>query len=192
MRNSKSSVLFSPWSCSLILLMLLLTLAAMGQQASVVPTLVNFKGIITDINGKPVTGTVGVTFYLYKDSEGGAPLWMETQNVQPDKSGRYTVSLGATTSTGLPTDVFVSGEGRWLGGQPEGQAEQPRVLLLSVPYALKAGDAETIGGLPASAFVLANGAQGAGTNAKRAGGGSFGGVGEGGGCVVVLGVFGVG
>jgi hypothetical protein len=29
------------------------------------------------------------------------------------------------------------------------------VLLLSVPYALKAADAETIGGLPPSAFVLA-------------------------------------
>ena len=30
-----------------------------------------------------------------------------------------------------------------------------RVLLLSVPYAMKAADAETIGGLPPSAFVLA-------------------------------------
>jgi hypothetical protein len=28
-------------------------------------------------------------------------------------------------------------------------------MLLSVPYALKAGDAQTIGGLPPSAFVLA-------------------------------------
>jgi len=152
--------------CSLTLLTLLLTLAAMGQQASVVPTLVNFKGILTDVNGKPLTGTVGVTFFLYEASEGGVPLWMETQNVQPDKSGRYSVSLGATTSTGLPTDVFVSGEARWLGVQPEGQAEQPRVLLLSVPYALKAGDAETVGGLPASAFVLANGTQGTGTGTK--------------------------
>jgi hypothetical protein len=154
MRHSKSSILFSPRSCSLILLMLL-TLPAIGQQAGIVPTLVNFKGILTDVNGRPLTGTVGITFYLYRESEGGTPLWMETQNVQPDKSGRYSVSLGATTSSGLPTDVFVSGEARWLAIQPEGQGEQPRVLLLSVPYALKAGDAETIGGLPASAFVLA-------------------------------------
>ena len=35
-----------------------------------------------------------------------------------------------------------------------GQAAQPRVLLASVPYALKAGDAATLGGLPASAFAL--------------------------------------
>jgi trimeric autotransporter adhesin len=35
------------------------------------------------------------------------------------------------------------------------QAEQPRVFLVSVPYAMKAGDAATVGGLPPSAFVLA-------------------------------------
>ena len=32
---------------------------------------------------------------------------------------------------------------------------QPRVLLASVPYALKAADAATLGGMPASAFALA-------------------------------------
>jgi hypothetical protein len=36
-----------------------------------------------------------------------------------------------------------------------GLEEQPRVLLVSVPYAMKAGDAETLGGKPLSAFVLA-------------------------------------
>jgi hypothetical protein len=36
-----------------------------------------------------------------------------------------------------------------------GGEEQPRVLLLSVPYALKAADAETLGGKPASAFLQA-------------------------------------
>jgi len=151
----KSSVRCSPWSCRITLLMLLLTLAAMGQQASIVPTLVNFKGILTDVKGKPLTGIVGVTICLYKDEQGGAPLWMETQNVTADKSGHYTVVLGSTTTQGLPTDLFASGEARWLGVQAQGQAEQPRVLLLSVPYALKAGDAQTVGGLPPSAFVLA-------------------------------------
>src|ERR1019366_5681383 len=41
------------------------------------------------------------------------------------------------------------------GLQVEGHPEQPGVLLVSAPYALKAGDAEAIGGLPPSAFVLA-------------------------------------
>ena len=102
-----------------------------------------------------MTTLTGVTFYLYKDSEGGAPLWIETQNVQPDKFGHYAVVLGSSTSQGLPPNLFTSGEARWLGVQVQGQGEQPRALLLSVPYALKAGDAQTVGGLPASAFVLA-------------------------------------
>ena len=36
-----------------------------------------------------------------------------------------------------------------------GQAEDARVALVAVPYAMKAKDADTIGGLPPSAFVLA-------------------------------------
>src|SRR5271157_4650845 len=119
-----------------------------------VPPLMNFSGVLTDLDGKPLTGTVGVTFLLYKEQQ-GAPLWMETQNVQPDSRGHYTVMLGSTSSTGLPADIFVAGEAHWLGVQVEGQAEQSRVLLVSAPYALKAGDAQTIGGLPPSAFVLA-------------------------------------
>jgi len=35
-----------------------------------------------------------------------------------------------------------------------GGKEEPSVLLLSVPYALKAVDAGTLGGFPVSAFVL--------------------------------------
>ena len=46
------------------------------------------------------------------------------------------------------------------------------MLLLSVPYALKAGDAQTVGGLPPSAFVLA--APPAGENAASATAGTAG------------------
>jgi hypothetical protein len=141
---------------SLLLAACVLPAAAQQSPATnvIVPPLVKFGGLLSDINGNPLAGVVGVTFSLYKDSQGGAPLWMETQNVQSDKTGHYSVMLGSTTSQGLPADLFVSGEAHWLGVQIEGQAEQPRVMLLSVPYAIKAGDAETVGGLPASAFVL--------------------------------------
>ena len=147
-------------SLSRFLLFLCLLSSASAQQtsadsASVVPTLVNFTGVLTDASGKPLTSVVGITFSLYNDSQAGAPLWMETQNVQPDKAGHYSAILGSTTSRGLSSELFVSGEARWLGVQVQGQAEQPRILLLSVPYAMKAVDAQTLGGLPASAFVLA-------------------------------------
>jgi trimeric autotransporter adhesin len=148
------------WVCFLLLLNSGITAVCQQSAANAanatVPQLVKFGGILTDDSGKPLTGTVGVTFLLYKDEQGGSPLWLETQNVQPSKSGHYTVMLGSTTSQGLPPEIFVSGEARWLAVQPQGQPEYPRVLLVSVPYALKAVDAQTIGGLPPSAFVLAS------------------------------------
>jgi hypothetical protein len=113
--------------------------------------------------GQPLAGVQGVTFALYRDQFDGAPLWLESQNVAVDEYGRFAVLLGSATSGGLPVELFSSGESRWLGVQPiqsrdsDGAVlpEQPRVLLVSVPYALKAADAETLGGLPASAFLLA-------------------------------------
>jgi hypothetical protein len=134
-----------------------------------VPSLVNFSGTMTDASGRPLTGIVGVTFSLYREQQGGAPLWLETQNVQADRAGRYSVMLGSTRNSGLPADIFVAGEARWLGVQVQGQAEGPRVMLVAVPYALKAADAETIGGLPPSAFLLATSAVGT-SNASSSGG----------------------
>jgi len=122
-----------------------------------VPRLVKFAGTLKDELGKPLSGVMSVSFAVYKEQEGGATLWLETQNVELDEQGHYTVLLGSTKSEGLPLELFTSGEPRWLGAQvnlPKG-VEQPRVLLVSVPYALKAADADTVGGLPASAFVLA-------------------------------------
>jgi hypothetical protein len=131
-----------------------------------VPRLVNFTGKAADAQGKAIFGIAGVTFAIYKDQYEGAPLWLETQNAQADSKGNYTVQLGATKPDGLPLDLFSSGDARWLGVTVNGGQEQPRVLLLSVPYALKAADAETIGGLPPSAFVLANKTQGTKTSTK--------------------------
>jgi len=126
-----------------------------AARPAVVPQLVNFSGKATDAQGKPIAGIAGITFSIYKDQDGGAPLWMETQNVAADSKGNYSAQLGAATSSGLPLDLFSTGEARWLGVRVSNNQEQPRVLLLSVPYALKAADAQTLGGLPASAFVLA-------------------------------------
>src|SRR5208282_2380834 len=137
---------------------------------SVVPRLIKFSGAINpqitqiaqtkeDESGKNSLPTVvGVTFSLYELQEGGSPLWSESQKVRLDEQGRYTVLLGATQPEGLPLDLFTSGKALWLGVQPQlpGAAEQPRVLLVAVPYALKASDSDTLGGKPASAYALAS------------------------------------
>ena len=124
------------------------------ETTSALPRLVRFGGTAKDLNGNLMSGVIGVTFALYSEQTGGAALWLETQNVTADGNGRYVALLGSTKPDGLPTELFTTEQARWVGVQVSGQAEQPRVLLVSAPYALKAGDAETVGGLPPSAFVL--------------------------------------
>jgi hypothetical protein len=141
-------------------LLLVLSMAAQtpgnSPAAAQVPPLIQFSSVATDEGGNTLSGVVNLTFTLYAAQQGGEPLWTETQNNIPlDPTGHYSVQLGVTKRNGVPTTFFTTGEARWLGVRIAEQAEQPRVLLLSVPYALKAGDAATIGGLPPSAFVLA-------------------------------------
>src|SRR6266567_1246795 len=125
---------------------------------AIVPRFVKFSGTLQDMAGKPIVGVADVTFALYAEEAGGTALWYETQTVETDALGRYTVLLGAMRANGVPVEMFTSGEARWLGVQvgklPE-TAQGGRVLLVSVPYAVKALDAETLGGKPASAFMLA-------------------------------------
>jgi hypothetical protein len=120
-----------------------------------VPALVPYSGTVISSEARPLAGDASITFLIYNDELSGEPLFAETQNVMIDRSGRFKVELGSTLAYGLPTDLFTTGKARWLEVQIEGQKQQPRVLLTSVPYALKAADAATLGGLPASAFVLA-------------------------------------
>ena len=154
--------------------LLLFALTSYAQASGVaatpgaVPRLIKFSGVINpqvaektaqvtenEAAKSTATGPIGVTFSLYALQEGGSSLWSESQQVQLDSQRRYSVLLGATMPEGLPLDLFTSGQALWLGVQPQvpGATEQPRVLLVAVPYALKAADADTLGGLPASAFA---------------------------------------
>jgi len=124
------------------------------RSATTVPRLVRLSGTFHPANGLPVGTTESATLSIYKEEQGGQSLWQETQNVSLDANGQYAAMLGITLKDGVPVDLFSSTEPRWLGVQfnRPGEVEQPRVQLVSVPYALKASDAETLGGRPASAY----------------------------------------
>jgi hypothetical protein len=124
--------------------------------SALVPRLIRMSGTLNTPSPASAAGSVvNVTFSLYQEETGGTSLWQETQNVEVDATGHYTALLGTTQAEGLPIDLFTSAQAQWLGVRPEGQGEQPRIMLVSVPFALKAGDAETLGGKPASAYVTA-------------------------------------
>jgi len=130
--------------------------AQQGPPSSV-PRVVNISGIFRPADGGKPSRVEVVTLAIYADETGGEPLWQETQSISVDPSGNYSLLLGATQADGVPLDVFASGQARWLGmmwARP-GEVDAPRVRLTSVPYALRASDAATLGGKPASAYALA-------------------------------------
>jgi hypothetical protein len=132
-----------------------------------VPALIPYGSTAIAADGKPLSNESSVTFLIFKDESGGQPVWTETQMVSPDRAGQYSVKLGASSPLGVPLEVFANGTARWLEVQIAGQKPQPRILLATVPYAAKAADATTLGGLPASAFALA-GSSSSGTSSTSA------------------------
>ena len=146
MRHTTATLLCLSWAT-----------VAQTQPAAAVPKLVRFNGSFRPAGGMPLQSMESLTLSVYRDQTGGDALWHEIQNVVMDPEGHYSVLMGATVNEGMPLDLFTSGEQRWMGVQfnRPGEAEQPRVLLVSVPYALKAADADTLGGRPASAYLLA-------------------------------------
>src|ERR1700741_1467689 len=147
---------------SFILLIAPSTLLAQSQftssQPSIsVPRLVKLSGIFKPADGQPPAPVEIVTVSIYAQPDGGVPLWQEMQTVILDKTGRYTVLVGASHPDGLPPEVFGSGEAQWMSVQfaRDGGVEPPRIRVVSVPYAFRALDAETLGGHPASDYVWA-------------------------------------
>jgi Chaperone of endosialidase len=148
-----------------LLLASLMSGAAFAQTSAPstsVPRVVRLDGQLVPANGLPPSAVETVTLSIYASQTDATPLWSETQDVRVDAQGRYAVLLGASTAEGIPAAVL-SGEARWLGirfARP-GEVEQPRVPMTSVPYALRASDADTLGGLPPTAFLRAPDASGA-------------------------------
>src|SRR5579872_1422671 len=109
-----------------------------------IPHLIRFVGQVKNAFGPSHTGVVSLRFTIYDSEKGGTALWQEVQNTQADLTGRYEVLLGATSTEGVPLSIFSNGGQRWLGVEAlrPGSEEEQRVALVSVPYAVKAGDAQ--------------------------------------------------
>ena len=138
------------------------------EQSASIPRLITVTGVYRPADGTAPGTVETVTLLIYADQQGGTPLFQETQQVTLDDRGRYAVVLGAAQADGIPPSVFASGQ--WLGTVFErpGEVEGPRVQLTSVPYAMRAAEADTLGGHPASDYLLATGATADGKSATAA------------------------
>lgn len=134
-------------------------IAQPGADAASAPRLVRFAGsIASNDSAAPINGAHDLVFAIYREAQGGEAVWSETQTVAVT-DGKYSVLLGSATANGLPLSALASDEPRWLAASLDGQEIAPRALLVSVPYAMKALDAERFAGHDISEFISRDDAQ---------------------------------
>ena len=108
-----------------------------------VPGEINYQGRLLNSSGQPVTTAVNITFTMWGSETGGDQLgenWSDTDSVTPDSNGNYSTGIGDDGSNGIPETIFDS-DVIWLNINIDGEDLAPRVRLLTVPYAVKAGSA---------------------------------------------------
>ncbi len=120
-----------PWTNSLALAALFLSLDAGGQ----VPSVLGYQGRLLKTDGTPEAGVVQVRFALFDIASGGTALWSEDQVVALS-DGFYSVLLGSVTA--VPATAF-DAPSRWLAVSVAGTELAPRQRVGSVPFSLKTG-----------------------------------------------------
>ncbi len=120
--------------------------------ALAVPSQMNYQGVLKNSSGALVSSEVSMKFAIYAAATGGGALWSETQSIVTVEAGLYSVQLGSATAL---SHSFFDGSTRYLGvAVPSGGTElTPRIPLITVPYAFRAGTAESVGGIDASGLV---------------------------------------
>lgn len=116
-------------------------LVASQAFAGTVPAKMSFAARLSD-QGKPVTGDHALIFRLFTTATDGTALWEESQNATAD-DGFVAVELGGTT----PLEPVFNGQELFLEVTVDGTAMAPRMRIESVPYALRAGVADSLGGM---------------------------------------------
>jgi len=120
--------------------------------AQATPTAMNFSGHLSDGAGG-VSGPVEVTFTLYDNADTADGVqWSETLEIIVD-GGSFNVFLGGDPGNLIPASAYGLAE-LFVAIQVENEAEMsPRIRMASVPYAIRAAEAETLSGTAAAGFA---------------------------------------
>lgn len=109
-----------------------------------VPTSLQHQGRLLNDDGEPKTGQVTLKFTIYDAKSGGSIVWESAEKqVSLGDNGFYSVTLGGQQN---PIDSStLSGNRLWIGLKVDQNPElSPRIPVRSVPYAIRAGHAESV------------------------------------------------
>ncbi|MEK7705292.1 MAG: hypothetical protein AAB426_10060 [Myxococcota bacterium] len=127
------------------------TLIAASAFAAEAPPVIGYHGVLANAVGERVSVSLPVIFRVYDSANGGNLLWQETHNAVAFADGLFDVALGAIEP--LDASMFADGTPLWLTLQVDADVEMtPRQQLVSVPYALHASNADTVGGISAASL----------------------------------------
>ena len=134
----------------------LLVLGLFPGGAAGVPLEVSYQGQLLDSGGLPLTGTVTLELRIWNDASSTNPddlVYEETHAAVSVVAGVFSVALGGgTVSVGTFDAGLLAAPALWLETEVDGDVLAPRERLLAVPYAISAGQAESVGSLD-SLFV---------------------------------------
>jgi uncharacterized protein (TIGR02145 family) len=124
-----------------------------GNSASVttVPGKINYQGVAVGANGKPIkNGSVGLRLSVLDSTLNGGVLYSETKTVNTDASGLFATHVGGGTVTaGTFANIpWANGNDKFLKVEMDAQGgsnyqNMGTTQLVSVPYALHAGTAQS-------------------------------------------------
>ncbi|MBI2438084.1 MAG: tail fiber domain-containing protein [Lentisphaerae bacterium] len=128
-----------------------------------VPSVTDYQGRLTDQTSVPLNndpnnaadGQIDLIFRIYDVLTGGSAIWGQTNQDVAVNNGLFSMLL-----TNVNTDTFPASNvtNRWLEVEVitngvVASVLSPRKVIVSVPYAFRAGDAATLGGFSNSAFM---------------------------------------
>lgn len=111
-----------------------------------IPRVFNYQGKLLDSSGVGVNDSLDIEFRLYAVDAGGEPLWVEPHtgvNAVYVRNGLFSVELGNLVPFPDSVDFSVP---YWLEVKIGDEVFSPREKLVAVPYCIRAGAVERIGG----------------------------------------------
>ncbi len=124
---------------TLIMVIVVLVACLFSVASGQVPQMMNYQGVLTDSLGNRLDGSYNMTFSLYDTSDGGIPLWIESQYEIFVEQGVFNVLLDIPDSVWAPPQPEMNPR-RYLGVSISAHPEMnPRRQIGSVPYAYRAG-----------------------------------------------------
>ena len=138
-----------------IIFAITIAVLANAAYATDVPSTLSFTArLVDDKSDAALTGTHSVVFSMFDAETAGHQVWTETHQVDVAPDGLVFVTLGDTTA--LDGHVF-DGTDRWVEISVDGTTMDPRIVIDSVPYAVRstaASNADAVGGKTADQFQM--------------------------------------